>query len=115
MEKQEFSKERDPYNVSERMQEAIENLKITYKIDNLSNIELFHLKKITEDVIERAQRDNDQSDLAKIDPQQEIPVRFLQELYGITLGLIEENFEHEKDEEAFLEFIRRKRDQAHLI
>ncbi len=98
-----------------RFKEAIEVLKDSFGVENLSNIELFHLRKITEDVLKRAKRDNSISDLAIINPMEEIPVRFLQELYGVDYFHIKTNIESEKDIEGFNEYIRRIRERAHLI
>ena len=95
--------------------EAVEMLKIAFGVENLSNIELSHLRRITKDTLNRVKKDNSSSDLAIINPREEIPVRFLQELYGIEYFHMKENIKNEKDEEGFLEYIKRTRERSHLI
>ena len=94
------------------MKESVDLLKNAFGIDHLSNNELFIIKKITEDVLNRAVREM----------SREICTRFLLEAYGIDpnyinyLKRIAKNKEDkEKDKEGFLEYIRRTRERAHLI
>ncbi len=117
MEKPDFSKEVfDKYNESHQFSEAVDNLKIIFGIENLSNIELFHLRKITQDVLKMAKENNAHvKSLGLIDPQREIPHRFLLDLYGIDPFYLDKYSNSEEDHEGFMEYIRRVRDRAHLI
>lgn len=115
MEKVDFPKENSKYDFELQLKEAVETLEIVFGIKNLSNIELFHLRKITKDVLQRAAKDNPDSNLAIIEPKREISQRFLLELYGIDYYYIEKHTETDKDREEFLEYIRRTRERAHLI
>ena len=108
-------KENPEYDFELQMKEAMETLEIVFGIKNLSNIELFHLRKITKDVLKRASEDNPGSDLGIIEPKREISQRFLLELYGIDYYYIEKHTETDKDREESLEYIRRTRERAHLI
>lgn len=98
------------------MKEAIEMLEDCFGIDNLSTNELFIIKKITEDVVKRVERNNTKdTDLALINSRQEICARFLQEAYGIDFYHMKVNTKSEHDIEGFREYIRRTRERAHLI
>ena len=114
MENSEFKIE-DRKSVDWNFKEAIGILRVGFGVENLSNIELFHLRKITEDVMKGIENGQSGDDLGIIDPMREIPVRFLQELYGIDYYSMNLNFKTEKDYEGFVEYIRRLRDKAHLI
>lgn len=115
MENPDFSEKNLLYDVNYQIKEATETLRIAFGVENLSNIELFHLRKITEDVLQRAERDNPRSDFAIINPQEEISQRFLSELYGVDYDHLHRNAKTEEDREGFVEYIGRLRDQAHLI
>lgn len=112
--------EQPPLENSERglnfwIQDSTKMLEVVFGVENLSTIERFHLRKIAEDVVKMAERDNPRSNLAIINPREEICTRFLQELYGIDMYLLKQSPCSEKDVEGFQEYIRRLRDQAHLI
>ncbi len=102
--------------INKEYEESIETLKIVFGIENLSVIEKSHLRRITEDVLTRIKMDNTpHSDLAIINSQEEIGIRFLQELYGIDMYLMKKQTDSEEDREGFKEYIRRTRERAHLI
>ena len=115
MEKPDFSQERPSLDLEKQFKDAAETLRVVFGVENLSIIELSHLRRITKDVVPRAERDNPTSDLAIINPQEEIAVRFLSELYGIDYYHLKVNTHNEEDLEGFLEYIRRTRERAHLI
>lgn len=97
------------------LKECVEVLKGAFGVENLSNNELFILRKITEDVVNRIEKGaNEGSDLAIINPFEEIPTRFLLEAYGIDVYHMQKNTETEEDREGFIEYIRRTRERAHL-
>ncbi|OHA16965.1 MAG: hypothetical protein A3H57_03410 [Candidatus Taylorbacteria bacterium RIFCSPLOWO2_02_FULL_43_11] len=103
------------WDENHRLGEAVDTLKISFGIDNLSNIEMVYLKRITKDVLDRAKKDNPGSDFAIINPAEEIPTLFLRELYGIEPNYIIKHTKTDADGQAFLEYIRRTREKAHLI
>lgn len=100
------------------LKEAIDRLKVCFGVENLSNNELFILRKITKDFLERFSRETgEKTDLALIDldPQVEISSRFLLEAYGIDPFIMNEQTENDDDVEGFNEYVRRIRERAHLI
>lgn len=105
-----------PENLQYWMKEIPLTLKIIFKMENFSNNELFIIKRITQDVLRRfntIDKDIKSDDGYPID--KEIMTRFLTEAYGIDVDYIDKNTETEEDREAFIEFIRRTREKAHLI
>ena len=115
MEKPDFSVENSTYDAEKRFQEAVQILDVVFSIKNLSNIELSHLRRITNEVVKQAERDNPSSDLAIVNPPEEITQRFLLELYGVDYHYIQEHSKTEEDVNGFIEYIRKVRERAHLI
>lgn len=95
----------NPERLSLWIKEASDCLQIAFGVDNLSNIELFHLKKITEDTLARYDKEKSGPD-SESKPSnlgREIATRFLMEAYGIDPDYIEAHTKTEEDEEGFLE------------
>jgi len=108
--------ENTPENLQYWMKEIPEFIKICFKIENLSNNELFIIKKITQDVLFRMNTIDKglQSD-DKYSLDREVTTRFLIEAYGIDVGYMNKWTENDQDMEQFFEYIRRTREKAHLI
>ena len=100
-------------NVQLWMKETIDLLRSSFHIENLSNNELFIIKKITEDVLDRFDPKLKTDDQYVID--KEIATRFLTEAYGLYTYWIEKQTETKEDMEGFREYIRRIRERSHLI
>ena len=119
MEQPKFSGENIKSEVDLRFQGVIKDLESCFGIKKLSNIELFHLRKIVEDVLLRVQKNNIkrniETDMANINKDKEIMDRFLSEMYGIDVVHMNENANNDADEDGFNEYIRRTRERAHLI
>ena len=110
------NKENPETDVNREFKNAAETLKDVFDVKNLSTIELTHLRRITKDVVELAVLSNQPgSDLGRIQPDKEITIRFLQELYGIDYYHLNQNAKTDEDIEGFNEYIRRTRERAHLI
>lgn len=98
------------------MNESINTLRASFGITDLSIIERFRIKKITEDVLKRfdpTQHMRSSEDAFSID--KEVVTRFLIEAYGIDPDYINKYTETDEDDEEFNEYIRRVRAKAHLL
>jgi hypothetical protein len=101
------------YGAQEGVADTVEILRCVFDIRNLSNNELFIIRKITERVLP-LHRDS-QGIEWQFCLDREIATLFLIEAYGIDPWHITKYEDSDEDREGFFEYIRRVRDRAHLI
>ncbi len=101
----------------EKIKEVAESLKDNFGINQLSINELFIIKKITKEELERSKKIYEEIEKELGDRPnliKEISVRFLLEAYGIDYAHIK-GHRGKENHEQFLEYIRKTREKAHLI